>query len=163
MDRYLEVQTPLPTQIIETTEDQPLVIEYADLVDVIQLSVARTIGVPGSLEARSLDKALIPFTEEEKLGVLCEVGLRFDEALINFVMAAVIARRRPLVIVADETEGINGFLPWQAPLERRIATAEENKLLTGAEVRVERISKIEQTVSDFGKYACEQTLGVVAY
>jgi len=162
MDRYSEVKTPFPTQTIESAEDQPLVIEYTDLVDVIQLSVARQIGVPGALEAQSLEKTLVTFTEEQKIEVLCEVGRHFDEALVHFVMAAAIKRRqRPLIILAEETEGINGYLPWQAPLERCIADAESNQTMTNIDIRIERITKIEQTASEFGRYACEQTMAPI--
>ena len=64
MVRYLEQTTPFPTQKNES--QQPLIIQYPDLVDAIQLSVARQIGIPGALEAQSLEKVLVTATEEEK-------------------------------------------------------------------------------------------------
>jgi len=157
MDRYLEEQTSLPTQIIENTQDHPLVIEYADLVGTVQLSVARQIGIEGSCEASTIDAALSPFDTCTKHEVLSKIGQHFDEALVNFVMAAVITRRtRPIIIIADETEGIDGYLPWQTQLEKRVAHNEANGLLTGAQVHIERTSKIEHTAVELGHYACER-------
>lgn len=157
MDRYLEEQTSLPTQIIENTQDQPLVIEYADLVDTVQLSVARQIGIEGSCEASTVDAMLSPFDTDTKHDVLCDIGRHFDDALVDFVIAAVIAKRkRPIIIIADETEGIDGYLPWQTQLESRIAHNEMNGLLSGAQVRIERTSTIERTAGELGKYACER-------
>lgn len=141
---------------------QPLVIEYPDLVDTIQLSVARQIGLPGALEASSLDTVLITLSNEERHEVICQIGQQFDEALINFVMATMINRRnRSLIIVADKSEGIDGYLPWQEPLKQRIATVEASNTLTGLNVSVERPSKVDETASELSKYALSQTLELV--
>jgi len=158
MVRNTEQLTLVQTQEVQ----QPLVIEYASLVDTIQLSVARQIDVPGALGATSFQDVLTTTADERKHEIICEIGQRFDEALITFVMAAMIGRRHHIVIIADTEDGIGGYLPWQVPLAQRIAQAEENKILTGIDVRVERVSKIEQTATEFGGLACEQTLELLA-
>lgn len=160
MDKHSEQQTLIPTQKQEA--QQPLVIEYADLVNTIQLSVARQINLPGALEAESLGEVLITATDAERNSVICEIGQHFDEALINFVMCAVIARhKRQVIITADEHEGINGYLPWEEQLARRIAEAKENNTLSNVDVRVERTRKLEASAGEFGTIAARQTLELV--
>ena len=156
MDRYSEVPTPSSENTGAPTHARYLVIEYADLVDTIQLGVARQLDIPGACEAKSFEKTLAPFSEEEKADILCAIGQEFDEALIRFVIGCVATRKeRALTILADETDGIDGYLPWQEPLRLRLAEAEARHLLTGTEVLVERTKNIERIASEFGAYACE--------
>jgi len=162
MVRDSEQLTLVKTQTHEA--QQPLVIEYADLVDTIQLSVARQIDIPGALEAQSLEEVLATKTGEEKEKIICEIGLHFDEALMHFVISAMIGRRkRSIVIIADPNDGVgDGYLPWEESLAQRIAEAEDNGILTGVDVRVERVSKIIEMAPELGNRACEQTLELMA-
>lgn len=151
------------TPELSTDLDAPLVIEYAPLVTAIQLSVARELNVPGALDAQySLSQILDSNTAEEKHKIECEIGLRFDEALINFVVSAIIRRRnRSVIIIAGQDEGIDGFLPWQKPLAQRVMALTKAHALSGITLRVERVPKMSHLETEVETHADEHVLELI--
>lgn len=146
MDRHLET-VPVPaTQKLETV---PRVIEYSRLVECLQLSAARLLNIQGSLEARSFAEILIQHTEAERDQIVRDVGAEFDRGLINYVTVLLIASRhnRNIVIQADDTDGIGGFLPWEAPLQTHLEDLRKSGTLRNATVRVERSSAEDEAVA----------------
>ena len=136
MDRQYEA---LPeTQTAETT---PYIIEYPGLLDTAQLSAARLIDVPGSLQKNTFAEVLATINDEDREQVLRDVGAEFDNALLSFVTATLIGRKNQgVIILAEASEGIDGYLPWEPKLLERIALLKNNGVLQISELRVERYS-----------------------
>ena len=136
MDRHLEAVSLPETETLETT---PRVIEYSKLVDSLQLSAARLLDVRGSLDAINFTEVLLKHDESEREEITCRVGAEFDQALIHYVTALLIGHRnREIVIQAESSDGINGHLPWESPLQAHLETLRTNGTLPNATVRVER-------------------------
>lgn len=136
MDRHLETVSLPETQTLETT---PHVIEYSKLVESLQLSAARLLHIRGSLEALSFTELLLQHNENEREEITRKVGAEFDQALISYVTALLVGRRnRKLVIQAENSDGINGYLPWESPLEEHLNALRTNGILQDATVHVER-------------------------
>lgn len=118
---------------------RPRTIEYAGLLNTIQLSIARTLNLPKATEAQSFTEILDEVNdEEEKQRIVNEVGSRFDQHLIHFVTACLVARREPIAILAEESEGIGGYLPWVQPLMDHLDLLRERGILNAPDVRVVR-------------------------
>lgn len=123
-------------------DTQPRVIEYATLTDTLQVSLARQLHVPGAIEAHTFEEVLSPFDEEERHRITCEVGARFDDEVLYYVTCVLIARRnRTITIVAEASEGFDGYLPWQKKLEQYLAAKQNEGILTDARVTVERYTE----------------------
>ena len=139
------METQNETKIHSATPDTtPRTIKYAELVPVIQLSVARSLNISGAIEARSFAELCLSRSSQERRRLEVEVGGHFDEALIGFVVSAIIANRhRPLVIEADADAGINGYLPWHDRLNERLEACREKGILTNASVTVEQKQSAE--------------------
>jgi len=143
MDRFNE----LPPQK-QTPKQPPRIIEYADLVDLVQLSVARLHDIPGALDATSFAELTAPMTRQEYEQTEQDVGRDFDQALINFVTVALIANRhQDLIILAEASEGIDGALPWQPELEAQLQQRTRVEAIGAATVRIERYTAAEKTVA----------------
>lgn len=142
MDRTHE-----PVPHIHTPETAPRIIEYPALVDAVQLSAARLLDVDGSLAAREFSELLAQHPPDQQADILRDIEPRFDEALLSFVTAALVAEHhRALVILAHEAEGFNGHLPWEGVLRERAAALQRNGLAAGG-VRIERYTDAESHVS----------------
>jgi|GEM_PF-1635412 len=116
-------------------------IEYSGLVDAAQLSTARLLDIPGSLEAHHFEEVLAPHTETERSRIIAEVGAQFDESLIQFVIASLIRGGRDRVIIlVEDSEGINGGLPWQPKLAQQLSDMQRYGTLPQTQVQVERYS-----------------------
>lgn len=122
----------------ETLTTSPRVIEYADLLDAVQLSVSRLIHLPGAMEAHSFTEVMSRYDDFERRRIDNEVGARFDQELINFVRCAMIGQRRPLIIRAEQQEGLDGHLPWEEPLQTHLASLREKSTIKIAPVIIER-------------------------
>lgn len=154
-------QTPLTEP--QTPETSRRIVEYAELVSTLQLSIAREMNVPGALEAQDITDILKNHTQADAEHLLAEIGQRFDEALLRLVGASLVANRhRKLVIVADTSEGINGYLPWQHELERRVASKTVHDIFSGALIEVERPEPVEDTPRQLGKLATLQAADIIA-
>jgi len=128
-------------------ETAPHIIEYPRLMDTAQLSAARLADIHGSIQAHSFAEILSQHDESEHDRITCEVGARFDDALINFVTASLIGRRnQDVVILAEASEGINGYFPWEPLLHERVETLHAHGILTTVNVRVERYSTDDQDI-----------------
>lgn len=133
----------------ETPKTTPHIIEYPGLLDTAQLSAARLIDVPGSLQKNSFAEVLADIDEEDREQVLRDVGAGFDDALLNFVTATLIGRRnQEVIILAEESEGINGYLPWEPKLKERVELLKRANVLHIYDLRVERYSSKAQTVEE---------------
>ena len=145
MNRYNEL--PVEKQ---TPELPPRIIDYSGLVDAVQLSVAREHNLPGSLEAQNFKEVFDLYNEDIQRYLTCEIGRDFDDALVNFVTAALITHQRHgIVILAEESEGIDGYLPWEEKLNQRMSTLEENHTFNStAFVRVERYRSPDKEHAD---------------
>lgn len=145
MNRYNEL--PVEKQ---TPELPPRIIDYSGLVDGVQLSIAREHNLPGSFEATNFQEVLAPHNEDLQRYLVCEVGHDFDDALVNYVTAALIAHQRHgIVILAEESEGVNGYLPWQNKLNERMDMLKERGAYDStAFVRVERYRSPDKEHAD---------------
>jgi hypothetical protein len=136
MERHYELNSKA-----EPSEINTHIIDYSSLVDTVQLSTARLLDIPGALEAESFAKLIAPLSPENREHTIWEVGGHFDQSFISFVTASLIARRHHRVIIlAEESEGINGGLPWEPKLEQHIQALKENGHLRTVELTVERYS-----------------------
>ena len=134
----MEKQNEINTYSV-TPDTTPRIIQYAELVPIIQLSIARRINIPGSIEAESFAEIALSRSMQERRQLEIEIGSHFDEALISFIMGAIIAnRRRPLVIEAEADAGINGYLPWHDRLNERLEACRDRGILVNASVTVEQ-------------------------
>lgn len=153
------IKTPITET--QTPEITPRIIEYAELVKLIRLSVARELNLAGSFATDSLDELLAPLEIPEQTRINNEVGARFDEALLHFLGATAIAHRhQEIVILAGADEGINGYLPWEDSLKQRQVSDNRLDGLYLSAIRVERIPTPEQIASDIGSIVCEQTVDI---
>lgn len=151
MDRHLEAVSLPETKTLEPT---PHVLEYSNLVESLQLSAARLINVRGALEAPSFKELLLHHEEHEREAIAQRVGAEFDQTLVNYVTALLIGRRnRTVIIQAEETAGINGHLPWEAPLQNHLESLRANGILQDATVRVERPPTHDEMVESFTQEA----------
>lgn len=142
MDYYKETNTVVETQTASTS---PRIIEYAGLMNIVQLSIARQLDMPGAHDAEQFTEVLAQQSSDERERTICEVGQHYDEALVSFITGSLIARRqRDIIILAEASEGIEGYFPWQDKLEQRLQNCQAHGVLQGAQVRVERF----QTVDD---------------
>ncbi|MCD8561527.1 hypothetical protein LRY29_00405 [Candidatus Saccharibacteria bacterium] len=142
MDRTYE-----PVAHIHTPETAPRIIEYPALVDAVQLSVARLLDIDGSLAAREFSELLVQHSPDRQSDILREIEPHFDQALLSFVTAALVAEHhRTVIILAHEAEGFNGHLPWEGVLRERAAALQRNGLAAGG-VRIERYTDAETRVS----------------
>lgn len=128
------------TEIMHTkSELDPYIMEYPALMDTAQLSAARLSDIEGSIEARSFAAVLEAHDVTTHEEIITTVGARFDDALINFVVAAVIGRRNQEVVIrAEASEGLDGYFPWEEPLLRRIELLATRGLTRHAQLRIER-------------------------
>ena len=123
----------------ESTERR--IIEYPALVNAVQLNVARLLDMQGSLEAKTFNEVLSHYTEEEHERIIVQIGGQFDEALIQFVTGSIIGRRNhTTIILAEQSEGLTGHLPWEPKLSSHIEKLKNKGLLQEVEVAVERYS-----------------------
>lgn len=142
MDRTYE-----PVAHIHTPETAPRIINYPALVDAVQLSVARLLDVEGSLTAREFSELLAQHSPHRQADILRDIEPRFDEALLSFVTAALVAEQhRTVIILAHEAEGFDGHLPWEGIVHERVAALQRGSLTAGG-VRIERYSEAESRVS----------------
>ena len=143
----MEKQNEINTYSVNP-DTTPRIIQYAELVPVIQLSVARSLNVLGSIEAHSFAEVCLSRSAQERRSLEIEVGGHFDEALINFVISAVLANRhRPLIIEAEADAGINGYLPWHDRLNERLEVCKEKGILASVSVTVEQKQSAETPAS----------------
>ncbi len=145
----------------QTPEVPSRIIEYADLVKALRLSIAREMNVTSALDASSVEEALISYDAIDREHINSEIGLRFDEALIRFMGVFAIGRR-PVVIRAGVDEGINGYLPWEAPLKSRLASSDTHDIFSGADIRIERFEPAQTALSGLGAVACRQVVETTA-
>jgi hypothetical protein len=125
----------------ESSQTNTRVIDYSSLVDTIQLSGARLLDIQGALEAESFAKLIAPLSPEDRERTIWEVGGHFDQAFISFVTASLIGQRyQRVVILAEESEGVNGGLPWEPKLAQHLQGLKENGHLRNVELSVERYS-----------------------
>ncbi|MGV9002085.1 MAG: hypothetical protein ACOH18_03995 [Candidatus Saccharimonadaceae bacterium] len=130
-----------------SAETNTRIIDYSRLVDTIELSTARSLDIKGSFEADNFAHILKDKTAQEREAIVREVGGRFDDALINFVTATLIARRyQRVVILAEASEGINGGLPWQPKLEEHLRNLKQEGMLQDTQLVVERYSTNDQAI-----------------
>lgn len=134
---------------IKNTVD-PYIIEYPALMDTAQLSAARLHDIDGALEAATFSEVLEAHDPATQERIRMTVGASFDEALINFVTAAVIARRhQDIVIRAEASEGLAGYFPWEHQLLERVEVLAAQGITRSRQLRIER-------------YAAETTYSVAA-
>lgn len=135
MDRYELTSNTEPSEI------HTHFIDYSSLVDTVQLSTARLLDIPGAMGARSFAEILADKTPDDRERIIWEVGGHFDEELISFVAASLIRRRhQQIVILADESEGINGNFPWEPKLKKHIRMLKDEGILNAREPEVVRYS-----------------------
>lgn len=138
----------------EIPENKPHIIEYPGLVEAVQLSVARLMDIPGAAGARSFSEILEKRSQEAREKLICEVGGGFDQQLIAFVTSTLIDKnRRNIVIRADESEGVDGYLPWERALSSHLKRCRENGYFTDASVSVERYSAIDDELEELVEQA----------
>ena len=126
---------------IYTHEPTRHIIDYPHLVDTAQLSAARLLDIEKSLEVDTFAEVLAHHKPEDHESIIQAVGGRFDDALINFVVAAMIGRRnQDVVIIADASEGFDGYLPWEPQLTARVENLKNHGLLKTVNIWVERFS-----------------------
>lgn len=112
--------------VIKTPENSDTVLEYSGLVNTVQLSLARLLSIPGSFETQSFNELIAPHTPEKQYEMICEVGARFDDALVDFVVCALIAtKQQRLVIKTNEPSNDGGHMPWEPKLQDRIELLKE--------------------------------------
>lgn len=142
---------------IEPTDRR--IVEYPSLVDTVQLSAARKLGVQGSIAAKSFEQLLLHKDAIAREALIDSAGSLFDNELINFVVGSIIGGKfRETIILAEESEGIEGHLPWEAPLLKRVSQLQEKGgPLAGMEVRVERYSDNYSTVEELSSQNNENT------
>lgn len=135
------------------------IVEYPSLVDTVQLSAARKIGIQDSIAAKSFEQLLLHKDDIAREALIDGVGSRFDDELISFVVGSMIGGKfRETIILAEESEGIEGHLPWEAPLLERVSQLQKKGgLLAGMEVRVERYSDNYSTVEELSSQNNENT------
>lgn len=158
MDHYSEQSTLVPTQ--KQDAQQPLILEYADLINTVQLSVARQSqkDITGALKTDSFKELFNSLNEEDKQDILGELYGNFDSTLINFIKCAVIARRNRIVTIrVEEAEGVHEDFPWETPLRDHLKST-----LVGADVYVERVPKRNHSTVDLGAVAVEKVLEPVS-
>lgn len=127
--------TPTP----ESTTQTNRVIDYPHLVTAVQVSIARLLDVDGALRAHDFEEVLEGKTSEERQRIVCEVGARFDDELVQLVTVSLInARHGRTIILAEAHEGVDGVLPWQPKLERHLQALRDNGTLRDTQVQVER-------------------------
>lgn len=125
------------------------IVEYPSLVDTVQLSAARRLSLNEAFAVKSFEQLLLHKEDEEQQEIISAVGARFDEDLINFVVGSIINRsNHEMIILAKDTDGVEGHLHWEAPLLGRIALLQEHGLLHSVKVHVERYSDDYETVAD---------------
>lgn len=134
---YLHQEPPTETQ---TPELPPKIYDYSGLVPVVQLSVAREQNIPGAMEAQRFSDLISPLDTARQQEIIADVGRDFDGALVNFITAALVKHRRHgIVILAEASEGIDGYLPWEHQLTERVQMLKDNGTFRGtAFARVER-------------------------
>jgi hypothetical protein len=133
----------LKTEIYQTPEHTPPhIIEYSELVNTVQLSVSRLLDIEGSIEAETFQQVqeTVPLHQEQ---LMDEIGAHFDEALVNFVVAALVSRRGPVIIRAEAHEGLDGWLPWEKKLLERVDILAAAGLVRQAQLRIERYATTE--------------------
>lgn len=117
------------------------IVEYPTLVDTVQLSVARTHDIEGSLNATTFSDIIAHKSDSEREAIINEIGRDFDDALVQFVVGSLTGRRNhEMIILADSAEGFNGHLPWESRLLGHIVLLQQHGLLTSVSVQVERYS-----------------------
>lgn len=123
---------------IKNTDD-PYIIEYPDLMDTAQLSAARLQDIDGALEAQTFADVLEAHDPATREQICTTVGAYFDEALINFVTAAVIGRRHQEVVIrAEASEGLDGYFPWEDRLLARVEVLAARGITRSRQLRIER-------------------------
>jgi hypothetical protein len=131
----------------QTHAREPHIIEYSNLMDVVQLSAARLNDVPGSIQANSFAEVLEKNDEATHERIRCDVGVRFDDSLLSFVTASIINRRhQDIVILAEATAGFEGYLPWEDKLQAHIHKLQQHGMLAGIALRVERYSLSDESI-----------------
>ena len=132
-----------------TTQTPPYILEYQKLVDTVQLSSSRLLGIPGSVDMNSFSEVLASVEEEDHERIIREVGAYFDDGIVNFVTAILSTRRhQEVVIVAEESAGLNGYLPWEVKLQERIDLLRSKGMLETTNLHIERSADHEATVTE---------------
>jgi hypothetical protein len=130
-----------------TPEIKRHIIDYPSLVDTAQLSAARLLDIEHSLELSTFAEVLAYHPPENHEQIIAKVGTKFDDALMNFVTAAIIGRRnQDVVILADAREGFGGHLPWEPRLAAHVENLRSRGLLSSVNVWVERYSTDDQEI-----------------
>lgn len=156
MNHFSEQSTLIPTQKQEA--QQPLVLEYADLVNTVQMSVARQEDITGAFKIDSFEELFNSLNEEDRQKILGELYGNFDSTLINFVKCSIIARRNRMVTIrVEEDAGVHEDFPWEIPLKDHLKST-----LVGADAHVERVPKRNHSSIDLGATAIEKVLEPVS-
>lgn len=110
------------------------------LMDLVQRSIARTLDLQGADKAATFAEILDNYPDPAKKQEQIEkVGAEFDEALINFVIASMVAtKRRNGVIRASNDEGFNGVLLWESKLDERTAIIRDRHIIEGLSIATRR-------------------------
>ncbi len=140
-----------PTPFPETPNRH--IVEYPTLVNTVQLSVARRLDIEGSFAANDFESILTYLTDQDRESITNEVGLHFDDALIQFVIGSLTGRRNhETIILAEESEGVQGHLPWESKLLAHIALLQSNGLLPDVRLQVERYSSSYTTIEQLSDH-----------
>lgn len=111
-----------PVQIAQT-DDRILRLQYGGkdgVRDLIHLSMARSAGLEGALEAQRFEDLLQTYPEYEQ--TIENRGEEFDATIGGFVIATLIARPR-VEMYAHDDEGVSlsDYFPWRDKLLDRLA------------------------------------------
>ncbi len=155
MNGFENTQTP-PKETLTNTEETPAnvtalrcpaelpsalpyEIDYDQIVETVQLSIARQLGIAGALKAKSFQECMAPYSAEDQQQIICDVGSRFDDELITLLTALAAFKRQPIVITAGKDAGIDGYLFWEDKLAKHIQDRKDTGALDDlAEIRVIR-------------------------
>jgi len=140
-------QTSNTEEIDQPTEevDQPTcILEYSELMDTAQLSAARLVDIPGAVYKNSFAEIIAGVDENEREQIIQKVGAEYDKAFVDYVSATIAAySNRHVIILAESSEGINGYFPWQEKLHERVNFLIGKKVLNIISLSVERYTKPE--------------------
>lgn len=141
-----------------TPDTSPVIIEYPDLVDVVQLSIARRLDIEGSLESSTYSALHVEMSDDQRALLQEHLPHRFDEELVGFVTASLVGNRhRQVIIIAEASEGFNGFLPWESRLHERSQLLQRNRLAP-IPPRVERYSTDDAAIERLTEIAQAEAL-----
>lgn len=106
--------------------------EYSKVVDAVRLSVARLLDIEGALQAHSFMEVLEDKSPEQQERIVCDVGVQFDQALIDFITVSLVAHpRRNIIIMTEEHEGVGEghALPWKDRLDEHLSSLRNNGII----------------------------------